>query len=241
MLPHLLPLLPAASDAHCYVECFAGGAALLLAKERHELEIVNDLNGEIVALLRNAQYHLPALLEEMRWFVSARQNIHDFRAQPGLTEIQRAARFMLRNRTSFGGSGTSFAVSKTANVGFDRDEVGSRLEELRRRLNRVVVENLPYERLLANYDAPATFFFLDPPYVGPSTGAYDGWQQADMVQLRSRLDRLQGRWLLTVNDSADNRRLFADCQVQPVVTRNRRANNRTHSAATFGELIIAKP
>jgi len=236
LLATLLPLIPA--QAQCFVEVFAGSAALTLAKERHPVEVLNDLNGDIVALMRNAQFHLPALLEEMRWFVCARQNLKDFREQPGLTEIQKAARFLLRNRTSFGGSGTSFAVSKTATAGFDRDDVGSRLEEIRRRLNKVVVENLPYERCLANYDSKDTVFFLDPPYVGNSTGAYAAWEQSDMVALRGRLDRLQGRWLLTVNDSAENRKLFNDCQVKPVKTRNQRVNRRLTSDATFGELII---
>jgi len=240
LLKELLPLVPA--EAECYCEVFAGSAALLLAKERHPTEVVNDLSGEIVALMRNAHFHLPALLEEMRWFVASRQDFHDFRAQPGLTEIQRAARFLLRNRASFGGGGHSFGVAKTkgGGVGFDRDEIGERLEAIRRRLNKVVVENLPYERCLQNYDGPATVFFLDPPYVGGDIKAYSPWQQADMVQLRTRLDRLKGFWLLTVNDSPDNRKLFGDCAVKPVVTRNRRANNRTHAEATFGELIITR-
>lgn len=241
LLKHLLPLVP--GDAVCYCEVFAGSAALLLAKERHSTEVVNDLNGDIVALMRNAHFHLPALIEEMRWFVASRQDFQDFKAQPGLTEIQRAARFLLRNRVSFGGGGASFGVAKTkgGGVGFDRDDVGERLEGIRRRLNKVVVENLPYERCLQNYDSRDSFFFLDPPYVGGDIKAYSPWKQEDMVTLRTRLDRLQGRWLLTVNDSPDNRKLFSDCRVQPVVTRNCRANKRTHADATFGELIIQKP
>ena len=60
----------------------------LLAKPRHKvLEIVNDLNREIVALLRNAHFHLPAL-EEMNWMTAARADFDDFKAQPGLTEIR---------------------------------------------------------------------------------------------------------------------------------------------------------
>ncbi|MBN8245890.1 MAG: DNA adenine methylase [Verrucomicrobia bacterium] len=240
LVKRLLPMVP--EKAECYCEVFAGSAALLLAKERHPVEVVNDLNGELVALLRNAHFHLPALLEEMRWFVASRKDFHDFTAQPGLTELQRAARFLLRNRISFGGGMKSFGVAKrkSGGVGFDRDDVGDRLEGIRRRFNGVVVENLPYDRVLQNYDAPSTFFFLDPPYVGDSTGAYDGWQQADMVQLRGRLDRLQGKFLLTINDSADNRRLFSDCKVQRITTGNRLTNNRTHAAATFGELIITR-
>ena len=92
-------------------------------------------------------------------------------------------------RVSFGGGMKSFGVSKTkgGGVGFDRDDVGERLEGIRRRLNKVVVENLPYERCLQNYDAASTFFFLDPPYVGGPTGAYDGFSQEDMSVLRGRL------------------------------------------------------
>lgn len=238
MLKHLLPLVPA--DAHCYCEVFAGSAALLLAKDRHPVEVVNDLNGDIVALMRNAHFHLPALLEEMSWFVASRRDFFDFRDQPGLTEIQRAARFLLRNRISFGGQMTSFGVSKTpgGGVGFDRDEVGQRLEAVRRRLNRVVVENLPYERCLQNYDSERSVFFLDPPYVDAPTGAYQGWSQQEMVQFRGRLDRLKGRWIVTVNDSEANRRLFADCMVREISTVNGLANRRTAKGLKFGELII---
>ncbi|MCW5556619.1 MAG: DNA adenine methylase [Verrucomicrobiae bacterium] len=239
LIKHLLPKVPA--DAECYCEVFAGSAALLLSKPRHPVEVVNDLNGDLVALLRNAHFHLPALLEEMRWFVASRRDFFDFTAQPGLTEIQRAARFLLRNRVSFAGGMKSFGVAKRkGGVGFDRDDVADRLEGIRRRLNKVVVENLPYERVLQNYDAPSSFFFLDPPYVGPSTGAYEGWKQEEMVQLRGRLDRLRGGFLLTVNDSPENRRLFADCKVERVQSHNRLANNRTHPAAKFGELIITR-
>ena len=236
MLPILLPLVPA--DAHCYCEVFAGSAALLLAKPRHKVEIVNDLNREIVALLRNAHFHLPALLEEMHWMTAARADFDDFKAQPGLTEIQRAARFLMRNRTSFGAGMKSFAVSKRTNCGLDPDAVGAALEGVRRRLTKVVVENLPYERCLANYDSKETVFFMDPPYVDAPTGAYEGFTQADMTLLRSRIDRLQGTWILTVNDSKANRALFSDCRVRPVATPNHRRNHRTTTTATFGELVI---
>lgn len=236
MLTQLLPLVPA--TARCYCEVFAGSAALLLAKERHPVEVVNDLNGDLVALMRNAHFHLPALMEEMHWFIASRRDLKDFRAQPGLTEIQRAARFLLRNKISFGGGGTSFGVSKTQSKGFDRDAVGAALEGVRRRLNRVVVENLPYDRCIQNYDSPETVFFLDPPYVDAPTGAYDGWTQGEMTQFRTRLDRLQGTWIVTINDSPANRSLFSDCKVRTVATANRLRNNRTTTASTFGELII---
>ena len=55
---------------------------------------------------------------------------------------------------------------------------------------------------------------------------------------RPRLDRLHGRWLLTVNDSPENRRLFADCAIEGVQTVNRLRKTGDGPAKTFGELII---
>lgn len=79
MLPRLLPLLPPHT---LYCEPFAGGLAVLLAKGRSPAEVVNDLNGDLVSLYRCAQYHLDALISEVEFTISSRQNLADFKAQP---------------------------------------------------------------------------------------------------------------------------------------------------------------
>ena len=237
MLKLILPRIP---QHVCYCEPFAGGLAVLLAKPRSQVEVVNDVNGSLVALYRNLQYHLPAILSEIHWMFSSRQNLHDFIAQPGLTEIQRAARFLLVNRTSFGGNMHSFGVAKTSGggVGFDRDQSAKILGEAHARLNKVVVENLPYERCLANYDSKDSFIFMDPPYLNSSTAAYKGWSAEEMKKFRRHVEKLKGKWLITVDDSPLNRDLFSDCNIESFSTQNRLCNVRTHSKLKFGELII---
>jgi len=237
LAPKILPLV---KEHVCYCDVFAGGLGMLMSKPRSKVEIVNDLNNDLVALYRNMQFHLPALLDELDWLFASRKNIKDFVSQPGLTELQRAARFLLRNRTSFGGKGTTFGVSKTkgGGVGFDHPAVKGLLGNARERLNGVVVENLPYERCLANYDSAETLFFLDPPYLNAPTGAYEGFTEAQMKELRERVGGLKAQWILTVDDSPLNRDLWKDCNVRSVVSQNRLCNNRTHSDARFGELII---
>lgn len=237
MLKHLLPRIP----SHvCYCEAFAGGLALLLAKPRSPVEIVNDVNGDLVALYRNLQYHLPELLRELDFMFSSRKALHDYIAQPGITEIQRAARFLLKNRTSFGGGMTSFAVARTAGGGaaFSRVRATDMLGAAHARLDSVVVEHLSYDRCLKLYDSKDSFFFIDPPYVDAPTGAYEGFTREQMTALRKQVGRLQGKRIVTVNDSPFTRDLFAGCEMTPLETKSGRVNNRTQSAKTFGELII---
>lgn len=236
---HLKIILPMIKPHVCFCEHFFGGGAVTLAKERSSVEVINDINGDLVALYRNLQFHLPALIEEIEWFSASRKDFEDFREQRGLTEIQRAARLLLVNRTSFAGKGENFGIAKTKpGIGFNRSKVSELMGRAHERLNGVVIEHLPYERCLENYDSKDTFHFIDPPYVGAPTKAYDGWDEAQAKALRKRVGKLKGNWLITLNDSPSNRAIFAGCEIKAVSTQSRLCNNRTHSQVRFGELII---
>lgn len=237
LLKKLLPLIP---PHVCSCEVFGGSLAFTLAKPRSEVEIVNDINGDLVALYRNAQRHLPEIIRQIETAFSSRELLHHFKAQPGYTEIERAARFLVRSKTSFSGGMTSFAVAKTKGGGaaFSRESVKHQLAAIHERLDKVVVENLPWQRMFKNYDAPSTFWFLDPPYLDAPTGAYDGWKEKDMAEFGKEVLRLKGKFIVTVDDSAFNRRLFGDCKMEAVVSQNKLCNNRTAGDVKFGELII---
>ena len=237
LLKHILPLIP---PHVCYCEPFAGGLAVLLAKERSDLEVANDLNGDLVHLYRNVQYHLPALLDEVEWVLNSRKNLQEFIAQPGLTEIQRAARWLIRNKISFAGKMTSFGVCRTGGGGASSSRAGI-LESLRAfnaRMDRVMVENIPYERCIKTYDAKETFFFIDPPYLNSDPSLYEGWSEEQVTRLREIVASIKGRWLLTIDDSPFNRRLFKGCRIQAVKTYNGGVNHAHLPKAKFGELII---
>lgn len=235
LLKHILPLI---RPHKTFVEAFAGGAAVLLAKEPSAAEILNDINGDLVNLYRHAQYHLDPLLSEIEWTLNSRENLQDLRAQPGLTGLQRAARWFLLNRMSFGGCGTSYAVTTQSQP--SRSNVLELLKAMNARLDKVSVENLPYERLFAAYDRPGTLWFLDPPYSAGETKAYDLWSDEDMQAFAARVLALHGDWIVTVNDSATNRALFAAHDIQAVWTASGAVNVREQPGRKFAELIIRR-
>lgn len=234
MLTHLLPLI---TPHLCYVEPFAGGLAVLLAKPPSKLEIINDLNGTLVALYRNVQFHLPALLTEIEFVLNSRQTLLDFVKQPGLTEIQQAARFLARNKFSFGADGHSFGVARTGS-GISRGNIQEAMKNLNARLDRVTVENLSYEHCVKLYDSADAFFFLDPPYLHAKNRAYKGWTEEQMTGLRGVLDGVKGKWMLTVDGSPFNRELFKDCRIREIETRNQAVNVRLKGRQMFKEFIV---
>jgi len=59
----ILPLFP---EHRCYVEPFAGAAALLFAKEESSVEVLNDINGELINLYRVLKHHLIEFLNQFR-------------------------------------------------------------------------------------------------------------------------------------------------------------------------------
>ncbi len=237
LLKKLIPMIP---PHVCSCEVFGGSLAFTLAKPRSQVEIVNDINGDLVALYRNAQRHLPELLRQLETAFSSRELLHLYKAQAGFTEIERAARFLIRSKTSFSGGMTSFAVAKSKGGGaaLSRESVKSQLQAIHERLDKVVVENLPWQRMFKNYDQPETFWFLDPPYIDAPTGAYEGWSQEQMAEFGKSVLKLKGKFIVTVDDSPFNRALFKRCKLEGVVSQNKLVNNRTHADATFGELII---
>lgn len=216
LLRYILPLIPTHT---CYCEPFGGGAAVLLSKPRSKTEVYNDLDEELVNLFRQAKEHPDELGREFEFAINSRQEFHRLRKQTDLTEIQRAARFLFINTLSFSGDGHSFGVQK-ASGGGAASSLSAKLAALKQvhaRLEGVIIEHLPYERVFANYDGPSTFFFLDPPYTKSSLKmAYRAFREEEMRLLRDRLGRLKGKFLLTVDDSESNRLTFADWSQQAV-------------------------
>jgi DNA adenine methylase len=238
LLKHIMPMIP---EHTCYVEPFAGGLAVLLAKERSTVEVLNDLNGDLVTFYRCVRFHAEPLVAELEWVLNSRKEFYDYRDQPGLTDIQRAARWYFRNRTCFGGSDLrSFGISAVS----AGDSRAARLEAIRQlsvRLDRTIIENLDWEKCVRLYDRPGTFFFIDPPYTECGDTAYAAWTTADVMKLKAVLDTLQGRWVVTLNDAPAVRQVFAGCRVK-AVERAVGINNRTGGKGRrYAEVIIQRP
>lgn len=243
LLKHIVPHIPAAAG---YIEVFAGGCAVLLAKPAARLEVVNDIHSDIVTLYRVAKNHPDALVAELALMPASRQYLTECVAllkTGGLTDIQRAAMFLHANKTSFSANGESFAVARNpAGRAFaSRDALMDRIAAFARRMSQVAIEHMDYRRLLKIYDHPGNLFFMDPPYLNSDAKNYRGWTEIEMGQFHAAATALAGRWIVTVDDSPLNRSLWQDYDHQLLSTRNGCGNQALDATRRFGEMIVYSP
>lgn len=234
MLKFILPMIPKHTT---YVEPFFGGGAVFFAKERSHHEIINDIDKQLVEFNRCCKYHLDPLLDEMDFVLNARQEFEDYREQQGLTELQRAARWFIRNRLSFGGMGSTFAVSRTQELP-SRSQRLIAIRALSRRLDRTTIENRDWEWILKTYDHPEAFVFLDPPYFDSGGAAYAGWDEVTLQRFATAVTNLQGTWMVTFQDCDEVRDLFTGYKLRAIERANGIGNHANKKRKPYREVII---
>lgn len=234
MLKHLLPIIDQMPHK-CYVEPFAGGAAVLCAKAPSSREVINDLDGQLINLYRQVKYHLPAVVAQLSMMTESREMFLSCRDSPGITEVQKAASFAYRNFYSFAGDNESFGVKR---LGFStRTWLITKMVAMHRRLNRVTVEHLTWERCIGLYDSPDALFFCDPPYTVGTVRSYAAWTLEDVLQLSRTLREIKGSWIVTLNDCEANRAAFSGSRFRPIST-HANMTSATKPGRRFEEIII---
>ncbi|KDD52297.1 D12 class N6 adenine-specific DNA methyltransferase [Bordetella bronchiseptica RB630] len=160
-------LLPYFPSHQCYVEPFAGGAAMFFLRPvPADVEVLNDVNGELVNLYRVVKHHLEEFVRQFKWALSSRQVFKWLQVTPEetLTDIQRAARFFYLQHSAFGGrvDGQTYGVATTAPPGLNLLRIEENLSTAHLRLASAYIENLPWQDCIRRYDRSHTFFFMDP-------------------------------------------------------------------------------
>ncbi len=217
-----------------YIEVFGGAGWVLLRKDKHaSLEVYNDADGELVNLFRCVKFHPAELQRELEWCINSREVFNDYRASaPGLTDIQRAARFFMLVKYSYGCDRSSYGCTSKPGVTNAIDDLGL----IHQRLQRVVIEHKDFADLICVYDRPDALFYSDPPYMGSEGHYEEKFAQADHVRLRDTLKGIKGRFILSYNDCPAVRELYEGFAIEAV---NREHNiAKRYGAGKYEELLI---
>lgn len=194
-----------------YIEVFGGAGWVLFAQDKHaDLEVFNDVNGELINLYRCVKYHPEAVKKELDWILMSREQFFTAREQNlnGMTDIQRAARYFILIKESFGTDLRSFGVRSR-----DMEKAIGYLSEVSKRLNRVVIENLDFQQLIKTYDRDGALLYLDPPYFEAEKYYPDRFNPDDHKRLQTVLENIKGKFVLSYNDCPGIRELYKDYNI----------------------------
>ena len=224
-------------DIISYIEPFGGGGWVLFYYQRWaELEVYNDLDNRLVNLFRVVKHHPCELKREMSYYLASREQFLEAMKIEGVTDIQKAARFMFLLTRSFGGRGQHFGVSYESSIK-SASGIIERVNAIYTRLDKAIIENLSAFDLIPQYDTKNAFFYCDPPY---SCGAgYETTSTKDFkhAELKDLLSNIQGRFLLSYDDAPIIRELYKDFNIIEIERMNG-INRKNIKNNVYKELLI---
>jgi DNA adenine methylase len=202
-----------------YIETHCGAASVLFAKLPSQIEVINDLNGEVVNFFDVLRDQTDALIRAVNLTPYSRAEL--LRAhQPTDNPLERARRFFVMGWQKFGG----VRQGHEGGWRYGKPDAGrspmkqwlnrcSDLEVFAERLRGVYIECDTALNVIERFDRPQALFYCDPPYVNETCTeeAYENsMTDADHIELSETLHRIQGMGLISGYDCPLYRELYAD-------------------------------
>jgi DNA adenine methylase len=174
-VPNILKHLPYRSR---YIEPFGGSGAVLLARHKSKLEVLNDKYLGVVAFYRclRDEKKLYKLIELLELTIHSREDFVDSKNQWENTydDVERAAKWYYMVNYSFSSLGRNFGRA-TSHKGIIAGKIRNKLKHfpaIHTRLRKVQIENQDWYDCVNDYDNHDTVFYLDPPYVDVYAGTF---------------------------------------------------------------------
>jgi len=224
-----------------YIEVFGGGGWVLFHKPpSSDFEVYNDFNSNLTNLYRCVREMPNELINELTFVLNSREDFdyikHIIKNKAEIPDIKRATYFYQLIRFSYASSCDSFGAqphSMWNNFPLIWRACG--------RLQKVVIENKDFEKLVKQYDRPMSFFYCDPPYHSTES-YYDDvdFGRADHQRLANCLCNINGKFLLSYNDCPEIRELYSRDGI--FIETTSRLNNlaqRYDGGSEYAELLIS--
>lgn len=203
---------------YCYVETFCGSATVFFGKPISRIEIINDIHGELVNLMKvlSGTYFNEDIRKEFISYVrnmpAAREVYEDWKKWGSdqiqeLTPAQRAFRFYYCVKKGFssvpkGGYEASPKSSSRYNMNTDFEQFAERF-----RSSNAQIESLDFADLIEKYNRESAdvLFFNDPPYfIANDTNYYDHvFTEEDHIRFKECCDKINkhnNKFLITYDD-----------------------------------------
>ena len=231
-----------------YIEPFCGGAAVFFAKEPVQLNVLNDTNGQVVNLYRQAKLQPDALFRLIDATPHARsEHARAKDIYKGKTEaepVEQAWATYVASRQAFGNvvcGGWAFETKPVLTSFTQRiPNHKLRLPEILAHLDKAQIDSIDALACIQRYDDQDALFYIDPPYIGTNMGHYAGYTQDDFNALLDLLPTLKGTFFLSHYANAEMERITEDrgWRVLKKDARCTASRNHADNSAKRVELLV---
>lgn len=187
-----------------YCEPFLGGAAVYFAKERSEVEVLNDTNKELINFYKVVQDDFVSLEKEIRISLHSRDQHRKasviYNNPDMFPEIKRAWAVWVLSTQSFSAqldSSWGYDISKNTTTKKIMNNKDRFTEDMAIRLQNAQIESADAIYIIKGRDSENSFFYCDPPYFNSDCGHYDGYSIQDFENLLITLSEIKGKFLLS--------------------------------------------
>ena len=229
------------TDYKRYIEVFGGGGWVLFHKAPgNDFEVYNDRNPNLANLYRCVRDHPDELISELTYALNSRTDFDYIRktlkTPTEIPDVKRAAYFYQLIRYSYA-SGLDSYASQPHSMWNNFPLIINACA----RLQKVVIENKDFEKLIDQYDRPESFFYCDPPYFETEDYYEDvGFTKDDHIRLANRLSSIEGKYLLSYNDCPEIRELYESRGARiESISRLSNIAQRYEAGKQYDELIIS--
>ncbi len=198
----LVGLIP---EHKVFVETHAGGAAVYFNKRPSEMEVLNDLDGNIAnsyRFLKDATEDDVKFLRETikpisrKRFVELRDEIYGNKETNWKGKVIEPtalgfSKFFLVNFYSFANNKDSYGLSTR------QPAICDRLQALKERLKDTKIECMDAITCIEKYDSKDAFFYIDPPYPVTWKSPSYGYTYEDVENLVSTLKGIKGKFIMS--------------------------------------------
>jgi DNA adenine methylase len=191
-----------------YVEPFVGGGSVFFNKKESKSEVLNDKDPVLMTVYETVKED-PLLMAKKVNGVYTKKDFEELQGTHPKNLLGRAVRDIILKKVSYLGFGTSY-VEQYRKI--DKDYV-----PYSERLKDTILHCEDYKKIVKEYDSPQIFFYLDPPYEGirpnNNTTEYES-DDISLEELADILSDMEGRFLLSINDSDTTRELFKEFNIK---------------------------
>ena len=177
-----------------YLEPFFGSGAVLFNKPQSAIETVNDIDGDIVNFFKILRECPEKLAEAISLTPYSRDVFDDAHENHGTDPFDKAYRFAIRSKMSFGYKTYQKTGFKIDVYGRERsycvdcwNRMPSQLYEAAVRLKQVQIENRPALEVIKKFNYDNVLVYADPPYLLNTRG---GKQYRHEMNEQDHLDLL---------------------------------------------------